>query len=144
MIQNSWSTANVLVMQIRIPCLGFRVFCEVFLPLCVNYYGFHFLMAFTISLKWQYTWVHHVQKLVEALHSEQNIPTVLQSLGCLAQHSVSTFESHDGMITPYIYQNIFQVIDIIYDKYVYIQWFLGKEVLTFLGCRVLISAIRFF
>ncbi|KAK9945794.1 hypothetical protein M0R45_011293 [Rubus argutus] len=49
------------------------------------------------------------KKLVEALHSEQNIPTVLQSLGCLAQHSVSTFESHDGMITPYIYQNIFQV-----------------------------------
>ncbi|KAM5564215.1 sister chromatid cohesion protein PDS5 [Rosa sericea] len=49
------------------------------------------------------------KKLVESLISEQNIPTVLQSLGCLAQHSVSTFESQAEEITPYIYQNIFQV-----------------------------------
>lgn len=49
---------------------------------------------------------------MDSLVGGQNIPTVLQSLGCLAQYSVSTFESQDGEITPCIYQKIFQVIDI--------------------------------
>ncbi|XP_008219648.1 PREDICTED: sister chromatid cohesion protein PDS5 homolog A isoform X1 [Prunus mume] len=49
------------------------------------------------------------KELVDSLVGGQNIPTVLQSLGCLAQYSVSTFESQDGEITPCIYQKIFQV-----------------------------------
>lgn len=50
------------------------------------------------------------QEVVDSLHSGRNIPTVLQSLGCIAQHSVSAFESQNKDITPYIYENIIQVI----------------------------------
>ncbi|XP_028067959.1 sister chromatid cohesion protein PDS5 homolog A isoform X5 [Camellia sinensis] len=50
--------------------------------------------------------------LVDALHGGQNIPTVLQALGCLAQHSVSTFESRDGEITQYIVEFFFQSADV--------------------------------
>lgn len=50
-----------------------------------------------------------VQVLVDALHCRINVPTVLQSLGCLAQQSVSTFEAQAEEITQFIYQNIFQV-----------------------------------
>ncbi|KAF4390087.1 hypothetical protein G4B88_005005 [Cannabis sativa] len=49
------------------------------------------------------------KELVESLHCGRNTSTVLQSLGCLAQHSVSTFEAHDGEITPFIYEKILQV-----------------------------------
>ncbi|KAK4572844.1 hypothetical protein RGQ29_031022 [Quercus rubra] len=47
--------------------------------------------------------------LVVSLHAGQNIPTVLQSLGCVAQYSVSAFEAQDGEITSYIYEKIFRV-----------------------------------
>ncbi|XP_059630755.1 sister chromatid cohesion protein PDS5 homolog B isoform X2 [Cornus florida] len=47
--------------------------------------------------------------LVDYLHSGQNIPTVLQSLGCMAQHFVSTFEFQDGEITQYIVDKIIRV-----------------------------------
>ncbi|XP_024962740.1 sister chromatid cohesion protein PDS5 homolog A isoform X3 [Cynara cardunculus var. scolymus] len=47
--------------------------------------------------------------LVDALESGQHTPTVLQSLGCMAQHSVSAFESHAEEITRYIVENIFLV-----------------------------------
>ncbi|XP_047321623.1 sister chromatid cohesion protein PDS5 homolog B [Impatiens glandulifera] len=46
--------------------------------------------------------------LVHSLYNSQNVPTVLQSLGCMAQHSVSTFEDHAGKITGYIVKNILQ------------------------------------
>ncbi|XP_062078396.1 sister chromatid cohesion protein PDS5 homolog B isoform X2 [Humulus lupulus] len=49
------------------------------------------------------------KELVDSLHCGRNTLTVLQSLGCLAQHSVSTFEAHDGEITPFIYEKILQV-----------------------------------
>lgn len=49
------------------------------------------------------------KELVESLHCGKNIPTVLQSLGCLAQHSASTFEAQDQKITPFIYKMILQV-----------------------------------
>ncbi|KAK6939869.1 hypothetical protein RJ641_029400 [Dillenia turbinata] len=48
------------------------------------------------------------KKLVEALHKGANIPTLLQSLGCIAQHSLSSFESHERVIRQYIIQNIFE------------------------------------
>ncbi|XP_075648967.1 sister chromatid cohesion protein PDS5 homolog B isoform X1 [Castanea sativa] len=47
--------------------------------------------------------------LVVSLHAGWNIPTVLQSLGCVAQYSVSAFEAQDGEITSYIYEKIFRV-----------------------------------
>ena len=53
-----------------------------------------------------------VQDLVDSLHGGVSVPTVLQSLGCLAQHSVSTFESQDQEITPFIYERILQVISL--------------------------------
>lgn len=52
-----------------------------------------------------------VQELVDSLHRGWNTATVLQSLGCIAQYSVSTFEHHDKEITQYVYKNIFQVTD---------------------------------
>lgn len=48
---------------------------------------------------------------MDSLHGGQNIPTVLQSLGCMAQHSVSAFEARDKEITSYINETFFQVID---------------------------------
>ncbi|KAH7567872.1 hypothetical protein JRO89_XS07G0171200 [Xanthoceras sorbifolium] len=50
-----------------------------------------------------------LQKLVDSLHSGRNVSTVLQSLGCIAQYSVLTFETQDEDITPYIYKNVIQV-----------------------------------
>ncbi|OMO93987.1 Armadillo-like helical [Corchorus capsularis] len=50
----------------------------------------------------------HVQELVDSLRRGQNIATVLQSLGCVAQYSVSTFEDHDREITQLVHQKIFQ------------------------------------
>ncbi|XAR55569.1 hypothetical protein NMG60_11035678 [Bertholletia excelsa] len=47
------------------------------------------------------------KNLMDALHGGNNIPTVLQSLGTLAQHSVSTFENHDGEISQYIIDKFF-------------------------------------
>ncbi|XP_057795772.1 sister chromatid cohesion protein PDS5 homolog B [Salvia miltiorrhiza] len=49
--------------------------------------------------------------LVDSLQSGKNAPTVLQSLGCLAQYSVSTFESQEKVITNYILEKIFQQND---------------------------------
>lgn len=49
---------------------------------------------------------------MDALESGQNTPTVLQSLGCLAQHSVSAFESHAEEITRYIVDNIISVKEV--------------------------------
>ncbi|KAK3041371.1 hypothetical protein RJ639_001569, partial [Escallonia herrerae] len=51
------------------------------------------------------------KKLVDALHSGQNIPTVLQSLGCLARHSISTFEAHDSQISRHIFEEVFHATD---------------------------------
>ncbi|GLU01048.1 hypothetical protein SLE2022_183740 [Rubroshorea leprosula] len=48
------------------------------------------------------------KELVISMHSGKNVPTVLQSLGCISQHFVWVFEAQDAQITPYIYENIFQ------------------------------------
>ncbi|XP_010242780.1 PREDICTED: sister chromatid cohesion protein PDS5 homolog A isoform X2 [Nelumbo nucifera] len=47
------------------------------------------------------------KKLVDSLHTGQNIPTVFQSLGCIAQYSVSTFEAWEKEITLYIVDMLF-------------------------------------
>lgn len=52
---------------------------------------------------------------MDALESGKNTPTVLQSLGCMAQHSVSAFESHAEEITRYIVDNIFLVNEVIFN-----------------------------
>ncbi|XP_022976675.1 sister chromatid cohesion protein PDS5 homolog A-like isoform X2 [Cucurbita maxima] len=49
------------------------------------------------------------KELVDSLHRGLNLPTVLQSLGCIAKYSVSTFDDQDVGIIPYIYENIFHV-----------------------------------
>ncbi|XP_022131924.1 sister chromatid cohesion protein PDS5 homolog A isoform X2 [Momordica charantia] len=49
------------------------------------------------------------KELVDSLHRGINLPTVLQSLGCVAKYSVSTFDDQDVGITPYIYEKILQV-----------------------------------
>ncbi|OVA03847.1 hypothetical protein BVC80_8065g3 [Macleaya cordata] len=54
------------------------------------------------------------KKLVDSLHSRENVPTVLQSLGCIAQYSVSTFESREEEITSFI-QSIFHETDLLND-----------------------------
>ncbi|KAL7603365.1 hypothetical protein Lser_V15G19189 [Lactuca serriola] len=52
------------------------------------------------------------KKLVDALKSGPPTPTVLQSLGCMAQHSVSAFEPHAEEITWYIVENILLVNEV--------------------------------
>ncbi|XP_042040794.1 sister chromatid cohesion protein pds5-like [Salvia splendens] len=54
--------------------------------------------------------------LVDSLQSGKNVPTVLQSLGCLAQYSISTFESQEKVITNYILEKIFQQNDALASK----------------------------
>lgn len=51
------------------------------------------------------------QGLIDSLYSQWNVPTILQSLGCIAQCAVSTFETRVEDITSYIWQNIIQVIE---------------------------------
>lgn len=52
------------------------------------------------------------QRLVDSLCSGQNIPTVLQSIGCMAQHSVLTYDAQEKEITKYIVEEIFQGKDV--------------------------------
>ncbi|KAJ7965575.1 sister chromatid cohesion protein PDS5-like A isoform X1 [Quillaja saponaria] len=46
--------------------------------------------------------------LIDMLYTQRNIPTVLQSLGCIAQHSASVIETRDKEITSFICQKIFR------------------------------------
>ncbi|GJS02689.1 sister chromatid cohesion protein PDS5 homolog A isoform X1 [Tanacetum coccineum] len=62
-----------------------------------------------IATSKQFVYTDLCKTLVDALESGKNTPTVLQSLGCMAQHSVSAFESHAEAITRYIVDNIFLV-----------------------------------
>ncbi|KAJ6939281.1 sister chromatid cohesion protein PDS5 [Populus alba x Populus x berolinensis] len=48
------------------------------------------------------------KELVDSLYSGLNTPTILQSLGCIAQHSVSAFEAQNQEIRSYIFGRIFQ------------------------------------
>lgn len=75
------------------------------------------------------------QELVDSLHTGGNIPTVLQSLGCLAQHSVSTFETQDEEITQFISKKIFQVI--IYCLFVFVMCHSVVLVFLFLFSSIL-------
>ncbi|CAN4099678.1 unnamed protein product [Withania somnifera] len=50
--------------------------------------------------------------LVDSLHLGKHLPTVLQSLGCLAQHSVLAFQAHEDVVTHYIIEEIFQLTDV--------------------------------
>lgn len=54
------------------------------------------------------------QGLIDSLYSHWNIPTILQSLGCIAQYSVSTFQTRGEEVTSYICQKIIQVIEFNY------------------------------
>ncbi|WRX29852.1 hypothetical protein QQP08_022339 [Theobroma cacao] len=65
-------------------------------------------IASLIDVPKQYVFTELCEELVDSLHSGQNIATVLQSLGCIAQYSVSTFEDLDQEITQHVYKNIFQ------------------------------------
>ncbi|XP_027940300.1 sister chromatid cohesion protein PDS5 homolog A isoform X2 [Vigna unguiculata] len=48
------------------------------------------------------------EELIDSLYSERNVPTILQSLGCITQY-VSNFETQVEEITSYIFQKIIQM-----------------------------------
>lgn len=50
------------------------------------------------------------QELIDSLYRERNVPTILQSLGCITQY-VSNFETQVEEITSYIFQKIIQVLE---------------------------------
>ncbi|KAG5544487.1 hypothetical protein RHGRI_017042 [Rhododendron griersonianum] len=52
------------------------------------------------------------ETLVNALHGGQNIPTLLQSWGCLAQHAVTGFDSRHEEISRFIIENLLQSTNI--------------------------------
>ncbi|KAL8482154.1 hypothetical protein ACS0TY_028350 [Phlomoides rotata] len=54
--------------------------------------------------------------LMDSLRERKNVPTVLQSLGCMAQYSVSAFDSQEKEITNYIVEEIFQQNDALASK----------------------------
>uniref|UniRef100_F6H0S0 Uncharacterized protein n=1 Tax=Vitis vinifera TaxID=29760 RepID=F6H0S0_VITVI len=66
-------------------------------------------IAALVGTSEQFVFSELCKALVDSLHGGQNIPTVLQSLGCMAQHSVSAFEARDKEITSYINETFFQV-----------------------------------
>lgn len=53
------------------------------------------------------TFFNLCKKLVTSLHESRNIPSVLQSLGCIAQYSFSTYALYDEQIMQFIVENIF-------------------------------------
>ncbi|KAK8370983.1 hypothetical protein V6Z12_A01G214000 [Gossypium hirsutum] len=65
-------------------------------------------IASLIDVSEPYVFSELCEELVDSLHRGRNTATVLQSLGCIAQYSVSTFEHHDKEITQYVYKKIFQ------------------------------------
>ncbi|XP_022773243.1 sister chromatid cohesion protein PDS5 homolog A-like isoform X3 [Durio zibethinus] len=65
-------------------------------------------VASLIDVSKQYVLSELCEELVDSLHRGQNVATVLQSLGCIAQCSVSAFEEHDREITRHVYKKIFQ------------------------------------
>ncbi|KAL0438095.1 UNVERIFIED_CONTAM: Sister chromatid cohesion protein pds5 [Sesamum latifolium] len=54
--------------------------------------------------------------LLDSLRNGENTPTVLQSLGCMAQHSISTYEAQEKEITHYIVEEIFHRNDALASK----------------------------
>ncbi|KAJ9673634.1 hypothetical protein PVL29_023280 [Vitis rotundifolia] len=66
-------------------------------------------IAALVGTSEQFVFSELCKALVDSLHAGQNIPTILQSLGCMAQHSVSAFEARDKEITSYINETFFQV-----------------------------------
>ncbi|XP_012078230.1 sister chromatid cohesion protein PDS5 homolog A [Jatropha curcas] len=56
----------------------------------------------------EFTFPKLCKELVYSLHRGWNTPTILQSLGCIAQHSVSAFEAQEREIRLYIFERIFQ------------------------------------
>ncbi|TYI98544.1 hypothetical protein E1A91_D01G221900v1 [Gossypium mustelinum] len=65
-------------------------------------------IASLIDVSEPYVFSELCEELVNSLHRGRNTATVLQSLGCIAQYSVSTFENHDKEITQYVYKKILQ------------------------------------
>ncbi|KAM7514857.1 hypothetical protein LguiA_004440 [Lonicera macranthoides] len=65
-------------------------------------------IAALVGTSEQFIFLKLCETLMDALRSGQNIPTVLQSLGCVAQHSVSTFEAQEREITQFIVENFFE------------------------------------
>ncbi|GAU44492.1 hypothetical protein TSUD_13030 [Trifolium subterraneum] len=51
------------------------------------------------------------QRLIYCLNCQWNVPTILQSLGCITQWSVSDLGSQVEEITSYICQKIIQVLE---------------------------------
>ncbi|KAL0351487.1 UNVERIFIED_CONTAM: Sister chromatid cohesion protein pds5 [Sesamum calycinum] len=54
--------------------------------------------------------------LLDSLRNGENTPTVLQSLGCMAQYSISTYEAQEKEITHYIVEEIFHQNDALASK----------------------------
>ncbi|CAA6667666.1 unnamed protein product [Spirodela intermedia] len=52
------------------------------------------------------------EKLLGFLNRGQNMPTILQSLGCIAQHSLSSFQLHAEEITQFIIQKIISDVEV--------------------------------
>lgn len=107
----------LLLTSMVYPCWeGFLMLCVAHTPsnVCWCQLINNDTVTYKCLLRWYfifYAYVHLVQVLVDSLHGGKNIPTVLQSLGCMAQHSISAFEARDKEITSYINETYFQVID---------------------------------
>ncbi|KAI5067093.1 hypothetical protein GOP47_0017621 [Adiantum capillus-veneris] len=48
------------------------------------------------------------RKLLDLLESSINLPTILQSLGCIAQHAMSVFEAHEEDLVNFLVREIFR------------------------------------
>uniref|UniRef100_A0A7N0TLY4 Sister chromatid cohesion protein PDS5 homolog A n=1 Tax=Kalanchoe fedtschenkoi TaxID=63787 RepID=A0A7N0TLY4_KALFE len=60
----------------------------------------------------QFVFSELAKALVDSLKIGHNIPTILQALGCLAQHSTRAYDSFRSEVTTYIEETIFQTSDV--------------------------------
>ncbi|KAJ0969546.1 hypothetical protein J5N97_022423 [Dioscorea zingiberensis] len=52
------------------------------------------------------------KKLVSSLPYGSNIPTILQSVGCISQYSSSSFELYEEQIREFIFENLFYSVEV--------------------------------
>ncbi|KAI4320553.1 hypothetical protein MLD38_034022 [Melastoma candidum] len=63
-------------------------------------------LAALMSSSRKYLFSDLCKSLVVSLHKMMNLPTILQSLGCIGRYSPETFDDLDVEITPFIYEKI--------------------------------------
>ncbi|CAO2834529.1 unnamed protein product [Amaranthus hypochondriacus] len=85
-----------------------------------------------------FIWLELGKKLLESLYSGRNLPTVIQSLGCIFQHSVVAFQKKENEVFSYIKERIFE--DYLYEDAVVEDEKSGSQIS--LNCQLKIYGLK--